>query len=264
MPSGEDRDPPKPLNRQTAIFFANQLREARLAALANAEAFGQIIHAVERLGSYIEGKQLVLAKYRDALVCLAEKSGLAEEIPNQFRGLLTPFCELYELVRIARNDASHQGAFARHLTKHAIEWAIILEDALGHYMEPQVSDFMVRNPICAELWQPISFIRQQMLANSFSYMPVHEEDEAWSVVSDVAIARFLGSEREGTTRNQRLAMTLGVAREDGLIILKRAETFEDKTSLDAALDHLSSENLLLVGGPTPGILLGILTAFDLL
>ena len=33
----------------------------------------------------------------------------------------------------------------------------------------QVSDFMVRNPVCASMWQPLSFIRQSMLVNSFSY-----------------------------------------------------------------------------------------------
>lgn len=110
-----------------------------MAALAHAEAFDEIIHTVERLGSYIEGKQLDLGRYREALKCVAERSSLAEEIPNQFRGLLTPFSELQESVRIARNDALHQGAFAqgafaRHLTKHAIDLAIVLEDALSHYM----------------------------------------------------------------------------------------------------------------------------------
>jgi hypothetical protein len=41
------------LDPQSAIFFANDLRSARLAALADAEAFDEIIHVVERLGYYL-------------------------------------------------------------------------------------------------------------------------------------------------------------------------------------------------------------------
>ena len=69
-----------------------------------------------------------------------------------------------------RNDALHQGACARHLANHAVQLALVLEDALMP-SEPKVSDFMVRDAICAAHWQPISFVRQQMLANSFSYLP---------------------------------------------------------------------------------------------
>ena len=270
MTNQAKKDQLRPLNRQTAIYFADQLRTARLAALAHAEAFDEIIHAVERLGSYIEGKQLSLGKYREALMCLAEKSALAEKIPNQFRELFTPFSELQESVRIARNDALHQGAFARHLTTHAINLAIVLEDALSHCMEPIVADFMVRNPVCAELWQPVGFIRQQMLANSYSYLPVLEDgghqpsEKEWSVVSDVAIARYLGPERDDTVRNGRLAKTLSHAREEALIDLTPAKTFEENTTIGVALNHLKAEYVLLVRGPNPGSLSGILTAFDLL
>jgi hypothetical protein len=264
------KDQLRPLNRQTAMFFADQLRTARLAALAHAEAFDEIIHTVERLGSYIEGKQLTLGKYLEALTCLAGITPLAEKIPNQFRGLLTPFSELHESVRIARNDALHQGAFARHLTKHAIELAIVLEDALSQYKKPYVTDFMVRKPVCAELWQPVGFIRQQMLENSYSYLPVFDDGEQrpdiekWSVVSDVAIAKYLRAESDGVDRNDLLAMTLHKAREEALIVLKATKTFDEDTALGVALDHLNAEHVLLVRGPKLGSLVGIITAFDLM
>jgi hypothetical protein len=93
---------------------------------------------------------------------LALTSPLVVEIPNKFRNFLD------QGVDGARNETLHQGAFARPLTKHAIELAIILEDALSQQVNQVVMDFMVRNPLCAELWKPIGFIRQQMLANSFS------------------------------------------------------------------------------------------------
>lgn len=252
------------MSRQIAIYFANHLRAACLAALADTEAFNEIIHVVERLGSYLKKKQLDLGKYRDVLTCLAERSSIAEEIPGRFRGLLTPFSELYESVRIARNDALHQGAFARHLTTHAIELAIVLEDALRHYMGIYVSDFMTRNPVCAEHWQPVSFIRQEMLTNSFSYLPVTEKAEHWYVVSDVAIARYLGSGGDKKIRNKHLMTTLKDACREAPYILTIAKIVDDDTIIQTALGYFETEQVLLVKDKKLGSLLGILTAFDLL
>jgi hypothetical protein len=256
------------MTREPAIAFANQLRSARLAALGDSEAFDGIIHVVERIASYLtkerlgdQGKDGSLYKYSKELTDLAWHSGMAVEAPDRFNILLTPFGRLYDLVTAARNDALHQGAFARHLTGHAIELAIILEDALSNHFDLVVTDFMVRNPVCAELWQPVGFIRQQMLANSYSYLPVLADDENWYLVSDAAIARFLGPERKGETRRKRLASTL----RDSSINLLAATFVDDRTSLQDALNRLSDAPALLVKNPAdPKGLLGMLTAFDLL
>jgi hypothetical protein len=56
------------------------------------------------------------------------------------------------------------------LTTHAFQVALILEDALMTDMK-MVSQYMVRDVVCAQSWQPISFVRQQMLAYSYSYLP---------------------------------------------------------------------------------------------
>ena len=118
---------------------------------------------------------------------------------------------LYDLVKDARNDALHQGAFARHLTSHAIELALVLEDALRRRLDsPVVGDYMVRNHVCAELWQPISFIRQQMLANSFSFLPVKSSGRDWCLISDLDIATYLGP--DALKRKPRLAQTLNAAK----------------------------------------------------
>ena len=37
---------------------------------------------------------------------------------------------LYDLVRNARNDAMHEGAFARNLAVHLVQLSVMLEDAL--------------------------------------------------------------------------------------------------------------------------------------
>jgi CBS domain-containing protein len=260
------------IDHQTAIFFANDLRSARLAALADSEAFDEIIHVVERVGYYLTKEDLANkgefgnlgnSKFKDAITKFADRSGLSKP-PVEHRTYLTPFAELYELVRQARNDALHQGAFARHLTTHSIELAIILEDALSSVFGPLVSDFMVRNPVCAELWQPLSFIRQQMLANSFSYLPVLGSGKTWQIISDASVARFLGTERDGKIRRSRLSKTLQEARHDAPDIVESALVIRGDAKISEALEHLKDKSVFLIRHPDRNELMGILTAFDLL
>ena len=260
------------IDRKPAIFLANQLRLARLAALADAEAFDGIIHVVERIGSYLskeelgdKGKHGTLGNstFKMGLTIFAAKSALA--LPSKdCRDLLTPFTDLYELVRQARNDALHQGAFARNLTRHAIELAIILEDALSTQFNPTVADFMVQDPTCGELWQPVAFIRQQMLANSYSYLPVLGAGKEWLLVSDASLARFLGPDRDGNDRRLRLATTLEDAAKASSHILEPAIVLPADATIDEALEVLKTANVMLVKHSDRERLLGILTAFDLL
>lgn len=249
------------MDRSAVVTFSGQLREARENALRESEAFDGIVHVVERLGSFLDRKILDLGKYKAKIVVRASQSALAEAIPDQWPDAHIPFTLLYDLVRNARNDALHQGAFARRLTGHAIELSLVLEDALRRSLDrPVASDYMVRNPTCAELWQPISFIRQQMLASSFSFLPVQSAAE-WCLVSDSEIATYLGTDT--AERKLRLAHTLKAAR----IPLQPAKVCAVDTPLDQALRMLD-------GSPRPILvcrqegeqqsLVGIITPFDLL
>ena len=108
------------MTREPAVVFANQLRAARLAALADAEAFDGIIHVVERLGSYLSKERLAdknrpggLHNYFEDVAKLAADSGLTVDTATSTGDVLIPFENLHHLVRIGRNDALHQGAFAR-------------------------------------------------------------------------------------------------------------------------------------------------------
>jgi hypothetical protein len=142
------------LSQESAKTISEQFPSARMAALADAESFDRIIHVVERLGSYLT-KELLSDKgthgnfcaYRVKLCELARKSSLGNTSRGNLTSVLTPFEILFNLVKDGRNDALHQGAFARHLTKHAIELAIVLEDALKAELKPIVMDFMVQNPV---------------------------------------------------------------------------------------------------------------------
>ena len=252
-PASPDRLKELRENPEIVRSFCEQFREARATALRDAEAFDEIIHTVERLGSFLSGKTGTLRSYREAFNELVKES--------------TPpakFSVLYGLVKEARNDAVHQGAYARHLTRHAIELALVLEDALKEQlMNRTVVNYMVRNPVCAELWQQISFIRQQMLANSFSFLPVKNENK-WFLVSDIELANFLGRSRPNGERNQRLAKSL----KESKIELKEAKWCNQHFSLEDAINILNeaSERFLLVSGDgdAKDNVVGILTAFDLL
>ena len=83
----------------------------------------------------------------------------------------------------------HQGAYARILTDHAVDITIILEDALMSELS-KVSQFMVRDVVEAKPWQPVSFVRQQMLKHSFSYIPVRHKD-TWKLISEHSVAQYL-------------------------------------------------------------------------
>lgn len=249
------------MDRNAITIFCEQLRDARLEALADAEAFDSIIHVIERLGSFCTGKIGTLELYRLRLWSEANRSPLAEEIPTKWPDLHLSFRRLYELVQDARNYALHQGAFARMLTDHAIQLSIVMEDALRQSLEnPVVSDFMVRSVTVAEDWQPISFIRQMMLSSSFSFLPVRRGPK-WFLISDREIASFLRA--MPAERRNRMAVTLG---ELGISLVETVPCSPDET-LETALEILKSDpRALLVQRKTEGdsILVGILTPFDLL
>ena len=142
------------MNKDVAHFFRDQLRHARAAALRDAENFEEIVFVFERVGMLLLGKMGGLGKYTHVLNQQAPHSSLAVELPTQWNEFHAPFSRLYESVPKARNAALHEGAFARHLTTNAIALALIMEDALMDSSE-YVRDYMVKNPICASLWQSL-------------------------------------------------------------------------------------------------------------
>jgi CBS domain-containing protein len=277
---------PIKMKREVALYFRDRFRSAREAAQKDAEDFDEIIFALEQLGVYrCQEYGKGLGYYQPAIVTLAcDYSPLANPSLAQ-RPFCMPFGTLFDLVREGRNGAMHEGAYARHLTQHAIELAIVLEDAFNQIIiykrdmsEPIISDFMVHNPVCAKMWQPLSFARQNMLANSFSYLPV-KDGKTWRLVSDLAIATYLSDQWDKLRdqkdrlkdRKDKLAQTLQEASdkpEDGIKLLT-AETVNETEDVERALEKLK-------GDPRPPVLLiirkddkdeedlrGIVTAFDL-
>ena len=124
-----------------------------------------------------------------------------------------------------------------------------------------VSDYMVRGVACALLWQPVSFARQQMLANSFSYLPLltqRDGQSTWHLLPDSSIAKYLQRDR-----NKHLAKSIEEAIKDGLQVEPAQCCF-----VDATVAHtpavFNGKPLLIVDKKEPDLLIGIVTAFDLL
>jgi CBS domain-containing protein len=249
-------------DHETAVYFRDQFREARSIALRDAEGFQEILFTLERFGSYLTGKIQDLKQYEIQIRDVALESPLAVYVPTHHQSWHLAFSKLYELVREARNDALHQGAFARHLTNHATQLALILEDALMKELTTTARDYMVREPVRASFWQPLSFIRQQMLVNSFTYLPVQSTESPlnWLFVSDYLIAEYL---RRDDRRKERLARTLKDAVEDGLVP-EQASTCCPDTPISEVLGISKGKPVLVVEKGQSDRLLGIVTPFDLL
>ena len=205
------------MERATALFFRDRLREAREKVLRDSEAFLDIIHVVEGMGSLLVhesgGSGTGLGRFEARICSLASGSPLSSP-DAPWHG---EFARLYSSIWVARNDAVHQGAYARHLASNSVRLSIILEDALMATVRERddgpetIEYYMVRNPVCASMWQPISFIRQAMLENSFTNLPVFDEAQGrWKLVSDFQVALYLESGGEPARRG-RLKSRLGDA-----------------------------------------------------
>lgn len=280
-------------DRNARLFFLNELRAARTEAQKNAEDFAGLLFAFERLGVFLavedDGTSAAdlhgLGSYSHVLTDLASFSTLGgRRLEAGTRRWHSPFECLFRLVADARNSALHEGAKARHLTEHAIELALIFEEALAQMAPPlrTVGDLMVRSPVIAQPWQPVSFVRQAMLTNSFSYVPVFIGEE-WKLISDHAVAQFLGG--AGTAGERRVRMAMSISKAEGEFLEMRLPTALTVAETSAASDlfGLSSEEdangrlpvlsapVLVLAESVEGDgrsdehrLVGLITAFDLL
>jgi len=255
------------VTKEVALSFRDQLREARFKAQGDAEAFEEILFVVERIGCYLRKKQGDLGKYESYVVGLASRSPLFHFAPDACREMHIPFPILYDFVRKARNDAMHQGAVARSATDHAIELSLVLEEALMNSYD-RVSDFMARNPICAAPWQPLSFVRRTMLANSFNCLPINLGSDVkpkWHLVSDKGVARYLRLRSNGVPLKDLLVQPLEeAAKGDGIKLeLIQASTCRATDSVKKVLENCNGQAVLVTREKTDE-LLGIVTPYDLL
>jgi CBS domain-containing protein len=246
------------LGNEQRVDFAHQFRAARAKALRDAEAFEEHLFVMERLGSYVLNAHGNLKRFQAVLERLARESPLAFEAEKNYPDLHLSFAALYEEATIARNDAMHHGAIARHLAGHAQELALIMEDSLMSTAK-KARDFMVRSPECAELWQPLSAIRRTMLVNAFSFLPFESNKGEWKLISDCNLVNFIRCSSDN--RKKRLLMTLEAALVEGL-----QPTKADRCGIDEPIEKLaaSMENVPWLVFDKEARLIGLITAYDLL
>lgn len=258
---------PSELLDEERRYHRDRLREARYAALADAEGFQQMCFAIEALGKRLTPKATSLGGCRNQLEKLAIASALLPAGVDEQRAI-KPFHALFTSIREARNDAMHSGAYARHVAADAVTLCLVLEDALMVDKKSDVDvkrltvgDFMVSTPVVVQHWQTVEHARQVMLMNSFSYLPIWHEKKWW-LVSDMAVARYL---RPHWPAHARLKKTLQQALGDGLEFV-RATPIKRSDLVQVHLNKRRPPGLWLVkekGRPSEH-LVGVLSPFELM
>ena len=244
------------LSLKEKLYFVNRLREARTEALKDAEGYQKVLHTIEKMGSHLSRDIQALNNYEECIYNIACKSPYANYIPCEHPSWHTSFERLYEITRHARNDAMHQGVVARYMTNNLVVIALVLEDALMQGAT-KIADIMVRGVVVADEWQPVSFVRQQMLVSSFSYIPVYLG--GWKLISDSAIVKYLNHSNY-SERKRRLISTVGEAINKGLQA-EKAKTVGPNAKVSKIKDKWSGKPILVTEGRR---LVGIVTSFDLL
>ena len=256
------------IGEQEAIYFRNHFRAARAAAEKSDRDCMEIIYALEDFGQVLTGRMQTLERYQG---CVTEfvKTRYPDEVRHEYQ---IDFGRLYDIVRQARNNAAHKGARSRYFAPRAVELSLMVEDALMRAADTdKVKDYMAASPVVAELWQPLSIIRKEMLANSFTHIPYFDADaDDWFVVSDMDIARYIRP--SGKYEKKRLSHKLEcLAKEKGICASKPQVVCPDDLVSKVVCPDKSgnkapiSELPILVRHPKHNEhLLGILTASDLM
>jgi len=255
------------LDDAEAMHYRDQLRAARYAALADAEAFGDICFALEALGLRLLGQQGDLNAYEDRIGLYARMSPVLSDLARAMPSRFKTYEALYRTVRTARNDAMHIGAYARHATEAAIELCIGLEEALMVDVRRNVGSVMVKGAITVDPWQPVAHARQLMLMHSFSFLPVWQGGRWW-LISELGLARFLNVGRDEKFR--RLGMPIETAEAEDLESVEIAES--DLLTAGMPVDDVLSDARvkdgpmlwLVVDEERKDRLAGVLSPFELM
>lgn len=252
---------------EECLHHRDRFREARYAALADAEGFGAICFALESLGLRLLGEQAALDRYKRRIADRALRSPVLTELATSHPSRFKSFEALYKTIQTARNDAMHIGAYARHATDAAIELCIGLEEALMADVERTVSNVMVTSPTTVEKWQPVAHARQLMLMHSFSFLPVRI-GESWWLVSELGLAKFLGVNSE--TKKNRLGQTVESAKAAGMEMVKveNENLLRANMTIDTVLQRAQVQRgpmlWLVVDDARPEHLAGVLSPFELM
>jgi CBS domain-containing protein len=241
-----------------AMNFANELKAARLGALADAEGWMPLVLAFERLGKFlVNDRKANLGSAKNEIIELA-KLGAARVRAGAIDGI--PIETLVKLVKDGRNEEFHGGSAARRFTSHCLELGILLADGLKTFFAPmKLRYLMTPNPTCAELDFPLYHARRLMLEGSFTWLPVKHED-SWIGISDHAIVAY--TIQAATHYGETIRVAIKGHAESRLDHAKLT-LFDEETEIDAVIVALK-DHPVLVSAKGSDHVVGIVTAFDLL
>jgi hypothetical protein len=240
-----------------------RVREARYVLLRDAEAFHDSAKVLEWLGRSLTNRsESGLAGYHECLLGLARLGAGADS---------AQVGPTFEAIRLARNQAAHEGAFVRHRGGVLSDFLSWIERGLFMSYQPadlRVCDVMVRDVAVAQPWHTCSTVRQTMLRNSFSYLPSPNGDAAapgWVMIADLDLAGlFLGAPNR-PERERREAMSVADAVKGRLLTLKGANEVGATELVKDFVKRYGPVPMLVVDRSTSEPrLLGIVSAFDLL
>ena len=129
----------------------------------------------------------------------------------------------------------------------------------------KVEDLMVRNPVVAEPWQVVAHVRNTILANSFSALPIKvmsAQAECWKILTDTALIKFT-KVTDKKVQGDRLGMTIEEALAEGLRT-EPATCVRPESRVDEVVDQMEHLPILVTDATKESRFLGIITAFDLL
>ncbi len=128
-----------------------------------------------------------------------------------------------------------------------------------------IEDIMVRNPVVVESWQMVAQARREMLANSFSCLPIYHRQK-WQIITDFEVMRFLHCDREsGNELDRRLEKNIGEAIDGNHLKTISAMSFSPSESVFNLLGKIENGPVLVIKEiESKPHLVGIVTPFDLL
>ena len=254
-------------NADTLREFRQQLKKARAAVQAHAEAYTDILETVERLGKYLQvcdGKKpanglIGVKKTLCASLFKCPKTGKDCAKWQEVEGL-------YERLAQTRNTSVHEGAMSRTAGQHATTLALALEERLMvlDSMRWKVDAWMVRDPHIAQLWYTVSEIRNTLATHGYTALPMEDQDGGWRLILDTDVAEYVwcnGKEAPHRTLKEALNGWPGGQP-------PKAEMLDATSHVKDALatNALKQGRLLLVTEQRAGEkrVVGVLTAHDLL
>lgn len=250
------------LSAEQALHFARDLRHARVTALADSEGWQSLVFVFERLVKFCAGDQSVTIGDKKAKV---EFKRLVVGVCSDQTQEYASFNMLLEQVIQGRNSEFHGGAAARRFAKHCVEFSLLLEEGLSHFMNKNLGSVMSSPVVEIKPWQMLVEVRRLMLENSYTWIPLKTES-GWHVVSDLALVTYF-KKYPMAWKTQKIKDALGA---EAKLETKDLLIFNYKTEIgvgDETLMKALALGPVLVGeGDTTASdrVIGIVTAFDLL